>query len=206
MRLYLTRHGQTEWNLERRMQGWLDSPLTQYGKENAALLGTRLKDVDLDVIYTSPSGRARETAEIIRDNRALEIVEDGELREMGFGCWEGQKHDDIRLNYLEAHDTCWERPHLYRPVDGEDYPSVQERALRAVKRITSNPAYKNVLIVTHAITLKTILAYFENRPFERLWEPPYMHDTNLSLIEIEAEKHTILLHGDTSHLKVELFT
>lgn len=206
MQLYLTRHGQTEWNVEGRMQGWMDSPLTRHGIENAALLGERLKGVELDALFSSPSGRARKTADIVRGNRALDIIEDGDLREMNFGCWEGRKHEDLQRHYPEAHAACWEKPHLYRPVDGESYSAVQERAVRAVSRIVSNPLYKAVLIVTHAITLKTILAYFEGRPLERLWEPPYMHDTGLSLIAFESGKHSILLHGDTAHLAVELFT
>lgn len=206
MRLYLTRHGQTEWNLERRMQGWLDSPLTQSGIRNAELLRKRLKDTPLDAIYSSPAGRARSTADIVKGSRKLEIIEEPNLREMGFGCWEGQKHDDIWELYPEVHDDCWKRPHLYQPIDGESYQQVQDRTVGAVKRIISNPAYGSVLVVTHAAALKTIMAYFEGRSFERLWDPPYMHDTSLSLIEFSPGGHEILLHGDTAHLDIEMFT
>ena len=58
---------------------------------------------------------------------------------------------------------------------------------------------KNILFITHTITLKTIMAYFENREFERLWDPPFIYDTSLSIVEIKDGRSNIVLHGDISH-------
>jgi len=90
--LYITRHGETEYNRESRAQGWLDSPLTKDGREIAAKLGQGLRDIKFDAIYSSSAARARDTAKIVMDNmetdKALRIT-DG-LKERGFGKIEGR--------------------------------------------------------------------------------------------------------------------
>lgn len=80
MKIFLTRHGETEWNKENRLQGWKDSTLTSEGKEIARLLGKRLKDAPIDRINTSPSKRAVHTAELIRGSRNFSIKEETKLR------------------------------------------------------------------------------------------------------------------------------
>lgn len=69
--LYITRHGETEWNTEKRMQGWSDSNLTVKGGEHAALLGNRLKEVSFDAIYSSPSKRTELTAGLIKGDKDI---------------------------------------------------------------------------------------------------------------------------------------
>ncbi len=69
LHLYIARHGQTQWNVEKRMQGWLDSDLTELGLYNARALGERLKDIELNQVYISPSKRTEETAKTILGSR-----------------------------------------------------------------------------------------------------------------------------------------
>ncbi|EQB85893.1 hypothetical protein M918_16965 [Clostridium sp. BL8] len=73
-RLYITRHGETLWNTEGRMQGWNDSPLTDLGIKQAEWLRDRIQDEKIDAIYSSPSNRAFKTAEIVRGGREIEII------------------------------------------------------------------------------------------------------------------------------------
>ena len=73
MKLYITRHGETQWNTEKKMQGWQNSDLTGQGIENATRLGERLKDVDFSNIYSSPLGRAMDTANHIKGDRNKRI-------------------------------------------------------------------------------------------------------------------------------------
>ncbi|GLC30611.1 histidine phosphatase family protein [Clostridium omnivorum] len=203
MRLYLTRHGQTEWNLERRMQGWKDSPLTELGISNAKALGKHLKDVNFSEIYSSSVQRAVRTAELVRGDKDIPIILDDNLREIGVGDWEGQVVEDIKQNYAEEYGNFWKKPHLYKRDNVETFHDVQERAVKVVKEIVEKHkgTDDNVLIVTHTITLKSIMAYFEGRDIEKLWEPPYIYDTSLSLVEITEEGAKILLHGDVAHLE-----
>lgn len=108
--LYLTRHGETKWNVEKRMQGWQDSPLTEKGRQDAKRLGKRLEAVELAAIYTSTSGRALETAELVRGGRLIPIYQDERLREIQLGDWEGKTHDEIRQMDPTGFDHFGTRP------------------------------------------------------------------------------------------------
>ena len=89
MDIYLIRHGETDWNRMKKLQGTTDIPLNAYGIELAEKTAEGLKDVPFDRIYTSPLIRARKTAEIIRRDRPIEIIETDGLKEISFGDYEG---------------------------------------------------------------------------------------------------------------------
>lgn len=202
MKLYLTRHGQTEWNLERRLQGWKNSNLTPKGRKGAELLRQRLRHVDLDVIFSSPSMRARETSEIIVKGRNIDINFEDNLREIHSGKWEGKSLSDIEKLYPEEYYAYQNTPDLYKADNGgETFFQLQERAISAIDKIINENKYENVLIVTHGVTARIIIAYFENWPIEKLWETPHIYNTSLTQIDIEGENVSIPLYGDTSHLE-----
>ena len=89
MLIYIIRHGETDWNTKRLLQGATDIPLNQNGIEVARLTAKALKDVPFDVIYTSPLSRAVQTAEIMRRDRDIPIIPDERLKEISFGPYEG---------------------------------------------------------------------------------------------------------------------
>lgn len=201
MRLYLTRHGQTVWNTERRMQGWKDSELSERGISNAKALRERLKDINFHEIYASPVGRTMTTAHIVSGLEADKIIKDENLREIYLGSWEGKLVDEIEVEYPKEYSNFKCSPHLYKRTDAESYYDVQKRALISVNNVIAKHGStdRNILFVTHTVTLKTIMAYFENREFDRLWDPPFIYDTSLSMVEIQNSKAAIVLHGDISH-------
>ncbi len=89
MNLYIVRHGETDWNTVKRIQGQTDIELNENGVRLAELTSAGLKDIDFDYIFSSPLKRAYKTAEIIRGERTTEIVRDERLKEMFFGDYEG---------------------------------------------------------------------------------------------------------------------
>ena len=93
--VYLTRHGQTVWNLDKRLQGSGNSELTDHGIEQAEQLKKRVDSIQLDTIYTSPLERARKTANIIRGNRNIEIIEVDAFKEISFGEYEGHTEEEL---------------------------------------------------------------------------------------------------------------
>ena len=202
MKLYLTRHGQTLWNLEGRFQGWNDSPLSEKGISNAMALRERLKDVKFYEVYTSPVGRAVETARIISGLNEDMITLDKNLREINLGSWEGKLVKDIEMSYPLEYEMFWNEPHLYKRDGSESYYEVQRRAMQTIDNIIKEygKTERNILLVTHTITLKTIMAYFENRDFKDFWDPPFIYDTSLSIIEIGGGTKTIVLYGDIAHI------
>lgn len=199
MKLYMTRHGETEWNLEGRLQGQLDSNLTDYGRTQAAWLSKRLSQIPLDVICSSTSGRAIETAEIIRGGRPLAIDTYRDLREIHFGPWEGQYHSALQEAYPEDYNNLWYHPDRFHVEGMESIPQVIERAGRVLENIMKKYPGKDVLIVAHALLLKGIYAYVKDLPVTEFWSGPFMKSTNLSIIEVEDKHLSFILEGDTSH-------
>lgn len=201
MRIYITRHGQTQWNVEGRMQGWQNSELTERGIANAKKLGERLKDIEFDRIYSSPLGRALDTAKYIRGNKNTRIIVKDSLKEMGFGCWEGVEQAEIEELYPEQKYNFWHKPHLYKPVDGESYYELIDRVRDVLREITEDMSARNVLIVTHAAVIKAIYSVLRDIPLEDFWGPPYIYDTCLTVLEMEAGKLEWILEADTCHLE-----
>ncbi len=200
VKIYMTRHGQTVWNSEKRMQGRLNSDLTELGVTNARLLGRHLKDVTFEAIYTSPSGRTKKTAELVRGCATAPIIPDDDLLEIYMGSWEGQRQTDVEKLYPDDFYAFWNAPHLYKPSESESFGQVQERAIRLLDKVTMKHSEGNILLVTHTVVIKTLLASLKGKPMEQLWDPPYLHDTCLSMIEVTEGKKKILLEADISHL------
>lgn len=149
MKLYVVRHGQTDWNVDHLAQGQADMPLNETGVRQAEELREKIKDLKFDVCYSSPLIRARKTAEIVVNGRC-EIIYDDDLMERSFGSLEGTdprkwSHDDFNLR--ENTDFGGIEPIL----------DVFKRSKRALERIKSeNPDNANVLIVAHGTLLKTL--------------------------------------------------
>lgn len=201
-KLYITRHGETEWNIEGRMQGRKNSLLTPKGREQARWLSTRISEIPLDLIISSPSPRTLETAEIIRGEMPVPIIQDEHFLEMNVGRWEGVLKDDIEKLEPERSYTFWNQPHLFKADEGEDFYQVRERVLPWLKHILSTHKDKNILIVSHAIVLKILISYFERKPMEKLWDGQYIHGTSLTTVELMGEDSRIISQADTSHFKV----
>jgi broad specificity phosphatase PhoE len=199
--LYITRHGQTEWNVQGRLQGHLDSSLTELGITQAEQLANSLADVGFNVIYSSPSLRTVRTAEIIRGQRPIEIKVDDKLREINMGSWEGMELSEVKLQFPHEHEAFWNTPELYVPSNGgETFQDVYERVVPCIEKIIADNESKTIMIVTHTVTLKCIMSYFENRHLKQLWNPPFVHPTSLSHVVIDDGKVTIKKYGDMAHI------
>lgn len=199
--LYIVRHGQTEWNVEERFQGHHDSPLTELGRNQAIWLGETLVNDPIDIIFSSSSKRTRHTAELIRRNRDIGIVESDELKEIHLGIWEGRRKQEIERDDPSNMDRFFRDPERFSVDGAESFRQVRERALSQLNIIMQEHVGKSVLIVTHTVVVKLLLAYFGNRPMERLWQEPYIHPACLSKVMIGKDEHEIVLQGDTSHYR-----
>jgi broad specificity phosphatase PhoE len=199
--LYITRHGETEWNREKRMQGWLDSNLTENGIKNALALGERLKETELTAIYSSSSGRTRATTSLIRGERDIPVIYDENLREIKLGQWEGKTHSSIKELYQTEFESFWNTPHLFTTVGGETFEETRARVIQVLNRIKREYESGNILIVTHSVAIKCLYSFFKNSPIETLWDPPYIHDTSLTIVEMNENGFKLVLEGDISHLE-----
>lgn len=199
-KLYLTRHGQTVWNFEKRFQGQKGSPLTELGVKEAEWLGDRLKNVEFQAIYSSPLPRAYNTANTVKGDRDLRIIKDDRIKEMHFGDWEGQKAELISENHTEMFDNLWNNPVEYTSDNGETFQELYDRVIPAIEEIKDNHD-GNVLIVAHGIVLAIIMLYVKGRPLKDLWKDTILPNTSLTIIEAENDKFNIKLYGDILHHK-----
>lgn len=201
VKLYLVRHGETIWNIERKMQGGTkDSPLTKKGIEQANLLKNRMENVNLDIIYSSPLERAVKTSRIVAAQRNMPIIKDDRLMEIDIGGWGGLTKEEAREKNPEQLNNFWTSPKMYIPIEGESFLQVKIRVLSLIKEITNKYKGKNILIVTHTVVLRIMMTCFEGRTLDTLWDGPYIHQASLSEVEIDNGNYNILFYGDTSHL------
>lgn len=211
-RIILTRHGQTLWNIEGRVQGSLDSPLTEKGILQARALACRLKNQAIDHIYSSDSLRAIGTAEEIRRELGLEkLSTNPALREFAFGEWEGRMWQELRVAYPDIFKIWDSEPHLVTTPGGENMEIVLERAWKFLQQIIIGHSGETVCLVTHGITLKLLVTKALGLEVHEWAKTPWQHNTALNIFEVEEQQWIPTLLGDCQHLdelelKSELIT
>ena len=152
--LLLARHGETDWNRERRFQGHADRPLNDVGRRQALELAELLRGEVLATVYTSPLKRASETARIVAEQLDLVPRELEALREIDVGDWEGLTVEDVRARYPEQLDVAW---HTGWP-NGETHDELGARVLPALLELETLHPEETVLGVTHAGPIRAALA------------------------------------------------
>ncbi len=185
--IHLIRHGETNWNRERRAQGQQESVLTETGRTQAQSLAATLTDLDIHEVYCSSSVRTRETASIAFAGRTLPTVYCDLLREIRMGPWEGRLYDELRQDYPEQYHAFWNKPDDFLLEGAETFAQLQQRAISRLSRILAESRSANIAIVSHGLLIKTILSFVEQRPLARVWEPPAMHNCALSTIEVHED-------------------
>jgi probable phosphoglycerate mutase len=203
MEIYLIRHGQTEWNVERRMQGHNDSPLTQKGIADVKALGKRLSEIDFSSAWCSPSGRTKHTMQLILEEKNVPIYVDVDdrLLEIDLGRCEGHTRAELAADPILSHEIqpFWDQPDAYTPSTGESFWNVQKRIVNFFDEITALPTDQRIMVVTHTTVIKTFLAYVNGDNLSQLWKTKPIYPASLSVLKYEEGKWTIELWGDTSH-------
>ncbi|MFE8698867.1 histidine phosphatase family protein [Cytobacillus sp. FJAT-53684] len=201
LHLYIIRHGETEWNTEKRMQGRLDSDLTEKGRNAALLLGERLKDTVFDRIISSPSQRTMDTAQLVRGKRPISFETDERLMEIALGDWQGKTEDEIKALFPSQYDLYWNHPTLYENPEGERFIDVMERVASFLEELVNTTPSGNVLVVTHGVVLKTLYLLCRNAPIDQLWDPPFMHGTSLTIVKLHEGRKELVLEGCMAHCR-----
>ena len=151
--LILIRHGETLWNTERRMQGQLDSPLTERGVWQARRLGERLQAMPFTALYSSDLPRARLTAQRIADVTGHAIVDDVRLRERHFGVFEGLTRAEMEKHDPEIYARFMSRDPQYAVPGGESPVGFFTRCRAVLEDIAARHASETIAIVTHGLVL-----------------------------------------------------
>jgi probable phosphoglycerate mutase len=201
IRLYLVRHAQTELNKEHKVQGWIDSPLTDLGKEQARILSRKFKDKEFKAVYTSTLGRTKKTAKIICKNKNSPIYHLEDLKEMSFGRWEGVSFEGTMEHESYDFYYFWKKPEFYNPESGESFFDVAERAIKAIRKIIETEKEGDILVISHSIVIRLLICYFEGKGVENVWRTPYILPTSLTMVYIYEDSHRIIDYADDSHLE-----
>jgi probable phosphoglycerate mutase len=155
--ILLARHGETDWNSERRWQGHADRPLNEVGREQARELAESLADRTIDVVYSSDLLRAHQTALIVAQRLGLPVDVDAGLREVDVGDWSGRVHTEIEGRDPDGYRRWQEGGKGWG--GGESYEEMGERVVAAVLRLAArhHPG-ETVLIVTHGGSIRACRA------------------------------------------------
>ncbi len=203
MKIFLVRHGETEWNRIGRFQGISDIPLNKKGKAQAQALAQALKDEPIDVVYSSPLIRAKETAKTIRHFHpsSFYFEEDG-FKEMDLGDFEGMEAPDWAKQYPEFRKRWQESPSSINLPGGESLKEVQIRAVRTFECILHNhDSGTTLLICSHNFVIHAILCHALGISLDNFRD--IKQDTAaLNLIHNHEERLVVEKVNEVSHLRL----
>lgn len=173
MKLYLIRHGQTNWNLQRKIQGTTDIPLNETGIAQAHEVGRKLLELKdkytIDTIFCSHLQRAHKTAEIIASYLNVPCAPAEGLHELNLGAFEGKTWDEGRAEFPEAYDAWYSnRRYAPAPGGGESYQASYERCAAAIRREAAKLPRdtRGMAVVSHGGTIFATIAAITNTDFE----------------------------------------
>jgi len=199
MKLFLIRHGQTNW----RKIGFLsytDLELTKKGISQAKKIARKLKKEKIDKIYSSPLKRCSRTAQIIGKYLDLKIHIVPQLREVNFGILERLSLKEAEKKYPELFLARQKDKWNFRIPSGESYKDAAKRVLNFLKKL-SDMKHQNIVLVTHVTIIKILLKYFSNLSMEKIDQtrfPP----TSLTIFEKKNKRFRVLAINDISHLNL----
>ncbi len=193
--LHIIRHGQTNWNVERRIQGQTDSILTEVGVRQAQQAGEHLKTLNFDAAYTSSSVRARDTAAAILAHHNLQAVELDQLREIFLAHWEGRLYEEMHCEDGDNHNAFWEDPSKFKVEGAETFYDLQQRAVETLTQLAEKHIGDTILVVSHGAYIKSFLSFIEGRHLKDFWQPPRMKNCCHSIVNFENGKFEIEQYG-----------
>lgn len=185
--IYIVRHGQTEQNLKKRLQGRSDFPLTELGREQASAVGDAFREAGIifDQVYTSPLGRAIETATLIAGDAPV-LLEDA-LIEMDYGPYEGTDLYDLPP---EVEEFFKDFAHNPAPDGMEQLSSVVARAGTLLERLRDEAVNRDILLSTHAIAMKGLLEYLTPESNGAYWST-YIGNCAVYVTELNHGTYTV---------------
>lgn len=199
MILYMIRHGETDKNKAKLLQGRSDTFLNEYGRELARITARALTEVDFDMVFTSPLSRAVETAEILKGERDIPVIAEERIQEISFGEYEGHCYAGEHYNIPDPDfGFFFTAPEKYKPApSGESFEAVIGRTGTFLKELINNPEYedKTILISTHGCALKALLANITHCALADFWGKGVYKNCGVAIVEVVDGKARILEDG-----------
>lgn len=198
-RVIFIRHGETDWNILGKYQGQTDILLTEKGREQGRLLAKHFPFDKLDAIYSSDLTRAVETASFVAEKFNLKVTLDKAFREMNFGDWEGLTYEEIVLKYPEGMKHFLTRPDILQVPNGENFPLLQERAVKRLYELIKIHDNETIAITAHGGVLRCMLADALEMPLKNIWR---IRQNNTAVsATVYAENPIVEFINNTEHLR-----
>ena len=181
MKIYIIRHGETDLNVQGVMQGWLDEPLNQNGRDLAEITGQAMKDVHFDCCISSPLIRSMETVEIVlrESGNDIPVLTDDRIKEIYFGDIEGQHLSALGDAGEIFHDDPF---HFGRFPNGESVQDVCRRTQEFLKELIARDDDKTYLIGIHGCAVRAMLNFLYENP-EEYWHGHVPYNCSVNIIE-----------------------
>jgi broad specificity phosphatase PhoE len=194
--LYFVRHGQTQYNVEKRLQGFADSPLTDLGIAQAQSVGRGLAHIDFKAAYASESQRVIDTAKHALQSRKIPLITDSRLKEMSFGDLETLHQTEIKEKYGNILEKLFSLEDLnFSAPQGESYVQLFSRTKLAVDDIVKQHQYDggNILVFSHGVTIGNYIMQLTN-----LNHYPLHENCSVSIVSYLNGEYNVATLGDTS--------
>lgn len=198
-RIFLIRHGETEWNATGRLQGTSNVQLSAVGIHQAKLLAQHAPFHTADAIYSSDLIRARSTAEILAKRFNLKVRVMLELRETSFGDWEGQSIKTLAEDLNSDFETFFTAPELCHPPHGESFVDCQARMLSAIQKIIAENEGKRIIVVSHGAAIRLLLCAILDMPIRKMWSIAQFNMA-LNVLRVDDGTFTLEMMNSTLHL------
>jgi broad specificity phosphatase PhoE len=198
--LLLIRHGETAWNREKIFRGVYDVPLNENGRTQARHLAKALTSRKIDVAYSSPLSRARETAQIVLEPHGIEATVHEGLRDFDYGQWTGLQDHVVVSQWPKEHARWMSTPHQACPPDGDTLQIVFDRAFDAVEEIAQKHAGQTIALFAHRVVNKLLVLGMLTLGLERF---AFIRQDNCCLNEFQhtAQGYVVTGLNDTSHIR-----
>lgn len=190
MKLYIIRHGQTDWNIAKKIQGRQDIPLNERGHFQAQCLGKAMENRPITAVFSSPQIRAMETAIAVASPAGVPVIPVRDLMEINYGVWEGKTEEELLRDDRALYEAWWSHPAETAPPEGESINQVNERCRQAWKEIKPQLT-GDAAIVAHG----GLLAHFMEQLLgsESIAASTVAHNASITTIEYEPETERFVL-------------
>ena len=198
-RIFLIRHGETEWNKEGRLQGNSNVLLSPEGIRQAQLLAEHAPFNNVDAIYSSDLSRAVHTAEILAKRFDLPVIQESGFRETNFGRWEGRQISELALDVPDGFEKFFIKPDKVHPPGGETFLESQARVVTALEEIVADHDNQSIIIVSHGSAIRLMLCAALGMPIRKMWAISQFNMA-VNIMRVDDGNATVELVNSTLHL------
>ena len=199
-RIYLVRHGQTEWNRQERFRGRIDIPLNEVGHDQARAVAAYLSGHDIVAVYTSPLQRAVQTALPIAQVHDLSPTILPGLIDISYGEWQGYSPSEVRDEFPDLLELWYTEPHRVDIPGGQNLKTIKEQAMSVVRETLSRHDNGGIVLVTHQIVIKVLTCTLLGLEVSQIWRIR-QDNACIDVFAWDKEQFTAILINGTAHLQ-----